>query len=337
MRLNYLLSRLAQMIVVLVGVSVLVFVLTRVLPGDPVAAALGDRATAEQMAQLRVQMGLDLPLWQQYGHFVTGLFSGEMGMSLVERRDVSVVIAERLPATLELIFAALFIAIAIGVPLGVLAAVNRNGIIDQISRIVALFGVSFPQFWVGIMLQLWLGLALALLPITGRASVPMPEGPTGFLLIDTLIALDFNGFGNAVRHLICPALVLAAGPLATIMRMVRANMIDEFEKPYPELALALGMHPFIINFKYVLRNAFTPTLTLIGFLIPIMIGSSFVVEKVFAWPGLARFGADAIMGNDFNGVIGITLVICLFVVVLNLAVDLLYPIIDPRIRLGAER
>lgn len=337
MHMNYLLSRLVQMLVVLAGVSVLVFVLTRVLPGDPVAAALGDRATPEQMAQLRTEMGLDLPLWQQYGNFVGGLFSGDMGMSLVEKRNVSVVIAERLPATLELIFTSLLIAIAVGVPLGVLAAVYRNGIVDQASRAVALFGVSFPQFWVGIMLQLCLGLWLALLPITGRSSVPMPEAITGFLTIDSLIALDFTAFRNAVMHLICPALVLAAGPLATIMRMVRANMIDEFEKPYPELARALGMHPFIINFKYVLRNAFTPTLTLIGFLIPIMIGSSFVVEKVFAWPGLARYGADAIMGNDLNGVIGITLVICLFVVVLNLIVDLLYPIIDPRIRLGAER
>jgi len=337
MNLNYILSRLAQMIVVLVGVSVLIFVLTRVLPGDPVAAALGDRATVGQMAQLRAEMGLDLPLWQQYARFVTGLFSGNMGLSLVEKRDVSIVIAERLPATLELIFAALFIAIVVGVPLGVLAAVNRNGIIDQVSRVVALFGVSFPQFWVGIMLQLLMGLALAWLPITGRSSVPMPPAITGFLTIDSLVALDFTAFGNAIRHLICPALVLAAGPLATIMRMVRANMIDEFEKPYPELAQALGMHPFIINFKYVLRNAFTPTLTLIGFLIPIMIGSSFVVEKVFAWPGLARYGADAIMANDFNGVIGITLVICFFVVLLNLIVDLLYPIIDPRIRLGAEK
>lgn len=337
MNLNYLLSRFVQMIIVLLGVSVLIFVLTRVLPGDPVAAALGDRATAEQMEQLRAELGLDLPLVQQYGRFVGGLFSGDMGMSLVERRDVSQVIVERLPATLELIFAALFIAVVVGVPLGVLAAVYRNGIIDQVSRVVALFGVSFPQFWVGIMLQLLLGLALALLPITGRSSVPMPEAITGFLTIDSLLAFNFQAFGNAISHLISPALVLAAGPLATIMRMVRANMIDEFEKPYPELARAIGMHPFIINFKYVLRNAFTPTLTLIGFLIPIMIGSSFVVEKVFAWPGLARFGADAIMGNDFNGVIGITLVICLFVVILNLIVDLLYPIIDPRIRLGRER
>lgn len=325
------------MLLVLVGVSMLIFVLTRVLPGDPVAAALGDRATAEQMATLRAELRLDLPLWQQYFHFVSGVFSGDMGMSLVERRDVSDVIAERLPATLELIFAALFIAIAIGVPLGVLAAIYRNSVVDHASRIVALFGVSFPQFWVGIMLQLWLGLSLSLLPITGRASVPMPETITGFLTIDSLFALDLTAFNNALRHLISPALVLAAGPLATIMRMVRANMIDELEKPYPELAKALGMHPFVINFKYVLRNAFTPTLTLIGFLIPIMIGSSFVVEKVFAWPGLARYGADAIMGNDFNGVIGITLVICLFVVVLNLVVDLLYPIIDPRIRLGVER
>ena len=337
MSIRSVLSRLTQMLVVLVGVSLLVFVLTRVLPGDPVAAALGDRASAEQMAQMRAELGLDLPIWQQYLQFVTGLVRGEMGVSLVEKRDVAEVIAERLPATLELIFAALFLAVVLGVPLGVVAAVNRDGFLDQLSRVIALGGVSFPQFWVGIMLQLFFGLTLALLPITGRASVPMPEAVTGFLTIDALLGLDFVALGNALKHLISPALVLAAGPLATIMRMIRANMIDELEKPYPELARALGLPPALINFKYVLRNAFTPTLTLIGFLIPIMIGSSFVVEKVFAWPGLARFGADAIMANDFNGVIGITLVICLFVVVLNLIVDLLYPIIDPRVRLGASR
>ncbi|HWK67751.1 MAG TPA: ABC transporter permease [Rhizobiaceae bacterium] len=330
-------SRLAQMLVVLVGVSILVFLLTRVLPGDPAAAALGDRATPEQVAQLRSELGLDQPLPAQYMRFVTGLLSGNMGLSLVERRDVSSVILERLPATLELIFAALTIAVIVGVPLGVLAAVYRDRVADQLSRIVALIGVSFPQFWVGIMMQFVLGLALALVPITGRSSADMPAAITGFLTVDSLIALDFAAFWNALSHLICPALVLAAGPLATIMRMVRASMIDEFDKPYPEYARALGMHPFLINFKYVLRNAFTPTLTIIGFLIPIMIGSSFVVEKVFAWPGLARFGADAIIANDFNGVIGITLVICLFVVVLNFIVELLYPIVDPRIRLGAEK
>ncbi|SFT78800.1 ABC transporter permease [Mesorhizobium sp. YR577] len=334
MSLKSLLQRMAQMIVVLFGVSVLVFLLTRVLPGDPVAAALGDRASGEQVAQLRSQLGLDQPLVMQYVNFVTGALKGEFGLSLVERRDVGEVIASRLPATLELIFASLLIAIFVGVPLGVIAAVRRDRFIDGLSRFIALAGVSFPQFWIGIVLQLVFGLALAMLPITGRISGPPPLTVTGFMTIDSLLAGNFSAFTDSLRHLVAPAIVLSTGPLATIMRMTRANMIDELEKPYPELARALGVHPLIINYKFVLRNAFTPTLTIIGFLVPIMIGSSFVVEKVFGWPGIARFGADAIIANDFNGVVGVTMVVCLFVVVINFLVETIYPILDPRIRSG---
>jgi peptide/nickel transport system permease protein len=260
-----------------------------------------------------------------------------MGYSLVERRDVADIIAARLPATLELVLFSLLLAIAIGVPLGVMAAVYRDRTIDTLSRVVALIGVSFPQFWVGIMLQLVFGLALALLPITGRISVPPPPSTTGFLLIDSIIAWDWTAFRSALTHIIAPAIVLSVGPLATIMRMIRANMIDELGKPYPELARALGMPSFIINYKYVLRNAFSSTLTMIGFLVPILIGTSFVVEKVFSWPGIARFGADAIIANDFNGVVGVTMVVCTFVVVVNFMVEVLYPILDPRIRLGGEQ
>lgn len=330
-------NRLFQMALVLIGVSVLVFVLTRVLPGDPVAAALGDRASPAQVEQFRSELGLDKSLPLQYLSFVSGLLNGQMGYSLVERRDVAEIIVSRLPATLELVLVSLLLAIVIGVPLGVMAAVYRDRVADGLSRVVALIGVSFPQFWVGIMLQLILGLSLALLPITGRLSVPPPPTITGFLLLDSLMAWNWTAFGNALRHIIAPAIVLSVGPLATIMRMIRANMIDEFSKPYPELARALGMPSFIINYKYVLRNAFSSTLTMIGFLVPIMIGASFVVEKVFAWPGIARFGADAIIANDFNGVVGVTMVVCVFVVVVNFLVEILYPILDPRIRLGDEK
>lgn len=337
MSMSVILNRLFQMLLVLIGVSVLVFVITRVLPGDPVAAALGDRASPAQVEQLRNELGLDKPLPMQYLSFVGGLLNGQMGYSLVERRDVAQIIVDRLPATLELVFFSLLIAIVVGVPLGVMAAVYRDRMADSLSRIVALIGVSFPQFWVGIMLQLVFGLGLALLPITGRISVPPPATITGFLLIDSLLAWDWNAFGNALRHIIAPAIVLAVGPLATIMRMIRANMIDEFGKPYPELSRALGMPSFIINYKYVLRNAFSSTLTMIGFLVPILIGAGFVVEKVFSWPGIARFGADAIIANDFNGVVGVTMVVCTFVVFVNFLVEVLYPILDPRIRLGGEK
>lgn len=337
MKFNILLSRLFQMVLVLIGVSILVFFLTRVLPGDPVAAALGDRASPQQIERMRTELGLDKSLVEQYFSFVHGLLNGRMGYSLVERRDVAAVIADRLPATLELVFAALLIAVVVGVPLGVIAAVRRDRMADSLSRMIALAGVSFPQFWVGIMLQLVFGLALALLPITGRISVSEPPRVTGFLVIDCLLAGNWSALGNSLTHLVAPAVVLALGPLAAIMRMIRANMIDEFGKPYPELAHALGMHPFIINYKYVLRNAFSSTLTIIGFLVPILIGSGFVVEKVYSWPGIARFGADAIIANDFNGVVGVTMVVCVFVVVVNFLVEVIYPILDPRIRLGNAR
>lgn len=331
------LMRLLQMLIVLMGVSIFMFVLVRVLPGDPVAAALGERASAAQIEQMRQQMGLDQPLPVQYIDFISGIFNGQMGVSLVERRDVAAVIADRLPATLELITVSLLIAIVLGVPLGVISAVRKDSTFDNFSRLIALAGVSFPQFWVGIMAQLVLGSFLALLPITGRISGAPPMSITGFYLVDSLLSLNFAAFGDSFRHILAPALVLAVGPLANIARLIRANMIDELSKSYPALGQALGMHPFIINYKYVLRNAFSSTLTVIGFLIPILIGSAFVVEKVFSWPGIARFGADAIIASDFNGVVGVTLVVCAFVVVINFLVEILYPVLDPRIRLGGSK
>lgn len=328
------LERLLHMALVLVGVSILIFVLVRVIPGDPVAVALGDRATPAEVSRLRAEMGLDQSLPVQYLHYVRGLMEGHFGPSLIEQRDVGPIIAERLPATLELITVAMLLAVVFGVPFGVMSAVHRDGAVDHTSRIASLFGVSFPQFWVALIFQLVLGSWLLLLPITGRISGPPPEHITGFFLLDSLLTLNFAAFSDALRHIAGPAIVLALGPLANITRLVRASMIDELGKPYPALSRAIGMPALLINYKYVLRNAFSSSLTVIGFLFPLMLGSAFVVEKVFAWPGIARFGADAIVANDFNAVVGVTLVICVFVVVINFVVDELYAVIDPRIRLG---
>jgi peptide/nickel transport system permease protein len=250
----------------------------------------------------------------------------------VEKRDVLEIIREKFPASIELILVSFLIAVILAIPLGVGSAIHRNGLTDHFNRVLALFGVSFPQFWSGLMLQLLFGYVLGFLPITGRISGPPPDSITRLYLLDSLLTLNFQAFWDALLHIILPAFVLSLGPLANITRLIRANMIDELGKDYINVSKAIGIHQMIISYKYMLRNAFSSSLTMIGFLIPLMLGHGFVVEKVFAWPGIARFGADAILANDFNGVVGVTLVICVAFVTVNFIVDELYGVLDPRIK-----
>jgi len=331
----YLAKRLLYGVFVLLGLSLLMFLMVRVMPGDPVRLVLGPMATEEDAAKLRHQMGLDRPIYIQYVKYIQNIcLNGELGISLSERRDVSEIISEKLPATLELVFLAITIAVVIAIPLGVIAATHRNGVIDYIGRFLALSGVSLPQFWVGLLVQLAFGYFLGLLPLTGRLTGAPPAHITGLYLIDSLITLDFGAFADSFLHVISPAFVLSLSPLANITRLVRASMIDELSKDYAQISQARGMSGTIVHYKYVLRNAFSSALTMIGFLIPLMIGSAFVVETVFAWPGMARFGADSIINNDFNGVVGVALVIGAAFVLINIIIDALYAVLDPRIRLA---
>jgi len=329
----YFLERIFYMVLVLVGVSILMFVLVRIIPGDPIATALGPMATQDSIQKMRREMGLDRPIHVQYLLYIKGIAEGKLGLSLTEKRDVLEIIQEKLPATIELIFVSMTLAVLLAIPLGVISALHQNSLIDHLNRITALFGVSFPSFWIGIMMQLLFGLALGLLPITGRISGSPPEAITHFYLIDSLLTLNFRAFWNSFLHLILPASVLCLSPLANVTRLIRANMIDQMSKDYINVSKAAGMSGWIISYKYMLRNAFTSALTMIGFLIPLMVGTAFVVEKVFAFPGLARFGADAIIANDFNGVMGVTLVISVAFVIVNFLVDELYAVLDPRIKL----
>lgn len=331
----YFIQRLIYMILVVVGVSILMFFLVRVIPGDPIALALGANATQEDIEKMRHEMDLDQPIYVQYARYAQGVFyEGKLGMSLIEKRDVMDIVREKLPATLEVVLVAIILAMLISIPLGVTAALNQGGGWDHFNRLLALFGVSFPQFWAGLMFQLFFGFLLDLTPLTGRIGGSPPTDITGFYLIDSLLTVNWPAFQDSFIHIIGPALILSLGPLANITRLIRANMIDEMSKDYITVSQAIGISRVIIRYKYMLRNAFSSSLTMIGFLIPLMLGSAFVVEKVFAWPGMARFGADAIIANDFNGVVGVTLVICLAFVVVNLAIDFLYEVLDPRIRLS---
>jgi len=329
----YFLRKLLYMFFVLVGVSMLIFILVRVIPGDPIAMVLGPRADPKTIEELRHQMGLDRPIPVQYVFYIKGIMEGKLGLSLFEGRDVGEIILDKFPASLELILVAMTLAVFIAVPLGVISALHRNRSIDHVNRVLALFGVSFPEFWTALMVQFILGYILGLLPITGRLSGTPPTAITRFYLIDSLLTLNLPAFWDSLRHIILPAFVLSWGPLATITRLIRANMIDETNKDYINISKATGMSEFIISYKYMLRNAFSSAMTMIGYLIPLMLGTAFVVEQVFAWPGIARFGADAILVKDFNGVVGVTLVICLAFVIINFIVDELYGVLDPRVNL----
>jgi len=333
MRSTYLLYRLIYMVLVLLGVSLLIFFLARVMPGDPARLALGPEATQDQVQSLRHKLGLDRPLYTQYYVFLRGLFKGELGMSLVTKRDVFKDLIQRLPATLELVVTAMLIAIIGGIPLGVLSALHKDRTIDQISRIFAFAGVSFPRFWIGIMFQIAFAYILGLLPITGRISGDPPTHITGLYLLDSLITRDFPAFVDSFKHLVLPALTLSLSPLAQITRITRANMIEQLRKDYSIVMRTIGMPEAVNIYKYMLKNAFTSTLTVIGLLTGWMIGNAFVIEQVFAWPGMARYGVNSVLRNDFNAVVGVTLVIGAGYVVINLIVDLLYGYLDPRIRL----
>jgi peptide/nickel transport system permease protein len=328
---TYLLRRILHLIPVLLGLSVLIFLLSRVIPGDPVRLALGLEATPEQVNQLRRQMGLDRPLIVQFVSYLTGALRGDFGYSLRTHRNVAQDLLDFFPATFELTSVAMLISVAVGVPLGILAAVRKDALPDHVSRILALIGVALPRFWLAILLQLALAYQLRLLPTIGRGPAP-PVHLTGLYLIDSLAALRFDAFWISLRHLAMPAFALSVGTLAQVMRMIRAGMIEETRRDYALAARSYGLPANLIIYKYLLKNAFTATLTILGLSYGFLLGNAFLVEVVFAWPGLAFYGVDALRFKDFNGVIAVTLVIGAAYAVVNLLTDILYGYVDPRVR-----
>ena len=328
---TYLLRRTLHLVPVLLGLSVLIFVVSRVIPGDPVRLALGTEATEEQVQQLRKQTGLDRPLAVQYIMYMAGVLRGDFGYSLRTHRNVTKDLIDFFPATLELTTVAMGIAVVIGVPLGILAAVRKDEGADHLSRVLALIGVALPRFWLAILMQLAFAYHLRLLPTIGRGPAPLTQ-VTGLHLVDSLLGLDFPGFWVSLKYLAMPAFVLSVGTLAQVMRLIRAGMIEEMRRDYTLAARSYGLPPNLIIYKYLLKNAFTSTLTILGLSYGFLLGNAFLVETVFAWPGLAFYGVDALRFKDFNGVIAVTLVVGAAYAVVNLLTDILYGYFDPRIR-----
>lgn len=332
--LRFILRRLILLVPVLIGLTALVFAIARLLPGDPVALAAGPNATPAEIAAYGREFGLDRPLLVQYGEYLRGLLQGNFGVSIYTRRPVSEDLAAYLPATLELVFSAMLIAILIGIPAGLAAAVWRGQWPDYMSRVVALGAISMPRFFLGLLLQLLFAMWLGWLPLGGR--FPITEDPpalvTGFLTIDALIARDLSAFFVALQHLAMPAIAMSLSPLATIMRMMRASTLEVMQQDYVLTERALGLPQRLIVLKYVSRNAISATLTVIGLYFGWLLGGTVLVETVFDWPGLGLYATKAVVTQDFMPVIGVTLVIGTLFVLSNFVIDLLYGVVNPKVR-----
>jgi peptide/nickel transport system permease protein len=303
---RYLVNRLALSAVVVFGVSVLVFLMLHLVPGDPAVVMLSEQANASDVQHLRHELGLDQPLWAQYGLYLERVLHGDLGRSIRLRRPVSELIAGRLPNTLELAVASLSLATLVGVAVGAVSAVRLGRLADHLAMAGALLGVSLPSFWLGLMLILLFGLRLSALPIAGNQ----------------------DGFAS----LVLPALTLATVPMATIARLTRSGLLDVLGEDYIRTARAKGLNELAVIVSHALRNSMIPVITVVGVQFGVLLGGAIIVETVFAWPGVGRLLIDAVSARDFPLVQGIMLFISISFVLVNLCADLVYAYVDPRIR-----
>lgn len=332
--LRYALRRLVLLVPVLVGLSLLVFTISHLLPGDPVKLAAGPQATQAEIDALARELGTDRPLPVQYWTYATGLLKGDWGQSVLTRRPVWDDLRIYLPATLELVVAALAFAVIVGIPAGLVSGVYANRWPDYLSRVLSLGMISMPRFFLGLILQLAFAMWLGWLPLGGR--FPIIEEPpplvTGFLTVDALVAGQLAAFWIALQHLAMPAIAMSLSPLATITRMMRASTMEVLQQDYVLTERALGLSQRLIVGKYVLRNAMSASLTVIGLYVGWLLGGTVLVETVFDWPGIGLYATKAIVTQDFMPVMGVTLAIGTIFILSNLVVDLLYGLINPKVR-----
>lgn len=335
---RFVLRRLVTAALVLTGVTLVTFLLARVVPANPAVAYIGPRARPEEIARVERRLGLDQPLPEQYLRYLSDLVRGDWGRSIGTKRPVLTEIGERLPATLELLGVAMLLATAVGVALGVIAAVRQHGPLDHVIRLVSIGGVSVPAFWLGLILQVVFFRQLGVLPVAGRLDPALEQaGPiadlTGFYLLDATLTGDWQGLGSAARHLALPAVTLAAYPAGVVARMTRATMLEALASDYVRAARAYGVRERVIRWRIALRNAVPPTTTVLGLTAAYALTGTFFVETVFNWPGLGRFAVAALLNVDYPAIMGITLLGAATYVLVNLGVDLLQARLDPRVRL----
>lgn len=331
--LSYIGRRLLQLIPVLLGMTFIVSMLIRAIPGNPAQVILGQQATKEAVATLNEKLGLNKPWYMQYFDYLKGILTGDLGESFRTRTPVAQEIFPYLAATAELALFAMIVAIVIGINAGIISAWLQNSWFDYTAMILALVGVSMPIFWLGLMEQWAFALELKWLPTTGRAPSRDPvDAITHFYLIDTLIQGRFDQFVQVIRHLILPGFALATIPMAIIARMTRSSMLEVMRSDFIRTARAKGQKMFIVVYKHSLKNAIIPVLTVIGLQTGILLGGAILTETIFAWPGIGRYIYDAIGYRDYPVIQSGILIIAFFFVIINLIVDLLYSFIDPRIK-----
>jgi peptide/nickel transport system permease protein len=332
--LRYLLRRFLLLVPVLVGVSLLTFGLMRLIPGDPVLIMLqGEARSADEIERIRAQWGLNQPAPIQYASYLSHLIGGDFGRSFMLQRPVLPVILDSLPATIELATVSLLIAVAFALPLGVLSAIKHRGPIDRLATLLAVLGISMPGFWIGLLLVLVFSVGLGWLPTSGRLEYRVGlQQVTGFYLLDSLLTGNVGALTDALAHLVMPALVLGSAMSAVTMRMVRSSMLEVIRQDYVVCARSKGLGGRAVVVGHMLRNALLPVVTIVGIQAGTILGGAVVIETIFAWPGIGRLTVQAISARDYFLLQGIVLCFALTRVFFNVLTDVLYRVLDPRIR-----
>jgi dipeptide transport system permease protein len=332
--LRFILTRVGLVIPTFVGITLLTFAMIRLIPGDPIELLVGERGLDPQRhAELRAELGLDKPLLEQYGIYIVDVLQGDLGKSIVTRQPIIDEFFTLFPATVELSLCAMLFAIAAGLPAGILAGVRRGSVFDHAVMGAALTGYSMPIFWWGLLLIILFSGILQLTPVSGRISLLFFFEPvTGFMLIDSLLSGDRGAFKSALSHLVLPAVVLGTIPLAVIARQTRSAMLEVLGEDYVRTARAKGLPPYRVIGLHALRNALIPVVTVIGLQVGVLFSGAVLTETIFAWPGIGKWLIDSISRRDYPAVQGGILLIATTVILVNLFVDLIYGLINPRIR-----
>ncbi|SHE45756.1 peptide/nickel transport system permease protein [Desulfacinum infernum DSM 9756] len=333
--LSFIIRRILALIPTVFGISVLVFFMIHLVPGDPAEMMLGERASEQALKEVREQLGLDKPLHVQYGRFLSRLAQGDLGRALRTNEKITTEIAERFPATVELSIAAMIFAVTLGMLAGIMSATRQYSVFDYSSMVLSLVGVSMPIFWLGLVLMIIFSVHLGWLPLSGRLSYHIHIEPiTGLYILDSLLTRNWPALKDAVWHIIMPAFTLSTIPMAIIARITRSSMLEVLRQDYIRTAKAKGLSPRVVHYKHALKNALIPVITVIGLQFGILLGGAILTETIFAWPGIGLWLLNAVYARDFNAVQGGTMLIATTFVTINMLVDILYAWINPRIKVS---